>query len=327
MRYTQARQAEVQNRLRVMGRVVASRSTVVASEVAGSVEEVSVRPGTRVRRGQALARLRTRPLELRLAAARGELAEAQARLRSSRLRLERLQTLAGSEVVSTQNVDDATYESQAWEGRVARASAEVERLQDDLEHSVLRAPFDGTVVEEKTQPGQWVNVGTPMVEMVSLQGLEARLDIPEDQYGALVPGTEVTVTAEASAVAVTGALRAVVPKAAERAHTFPAYVGLPVDSGLAVGMLVRGEMSLGATGSAVWVPKDAIVTQGAGHGIFVMTDELSVRWVEIRPGRVDGAWQEVDGGVAPGDFVVTHGNERLQEGAHVRAVRQEYPVR
>ena len=331
VRFTQARQGEGREVLRLMGTVVASRSTVVAGEVAGSVEKMSVRPGTRVRRGQELARLRTRPMELKLAAALGELDEARARSNSSELRLERLRKLAGSEVVSTQNVDDGLYEFQAWKGRVARLEAEVERLKDDLERGVLRAPFAGTVVRESTQVGQWIDIGDPIVELVSLDQLEVRLDVPESHYGSLEPGTKVAVTAESTGIEpAAGELRAVVPQALDRAHTFPAYVSLPADTGLAIGMLVQGRIEVGSPRDGIWVPKDAILTQGQGHAVFAMSEDFSVSRVTVEPGRSEGPWREIkvlSGSLAAGDPVITHGNENLREGQQVRAVRQEYPVR
>ncbi len=331
VRFTQARAGEGREVLRLMGKVVASRSTVVAGEVAGSVERMSVRPGARVRKGQELARLRRRPMELRLAAARGELEEARARTSSSELRLQRLRKLAGSEVVSTQNVDDALYELQAWEGRVARLEAEVERLKDDLERGVLKAPFDGTVVRETTQVGQWINVGDPVVELVSLDQLEVRLDVPESHFGSLKPGAKVVVTAESTQIEpVEGELRAVVPQASDRAHTFPAYVSLKPDSGLAIGMLVQGRLEIGNPRDGVWVPKDSILTQDQGHAVFTMLEDFSVARVEVHPGRSKGSWQQVtvlSGSLGIGDAVITHGNEDLRIGQQVRAVRQEYPVR
>ena len=331
VRFAQARAGDGREVLSLMGKVVASRSTVVAGEVAGSVESMAVRPGTRVRKGQELARLRRRPMELRLAAARGELEEAQARVGSNELRLQRLRKLAGSEVVSTQNVDDALYELQAWEGRVARLEAEVERLQDDLERGVLKAPFDGTVVRETTQVGQWIHVGDPIVELVSLDQLEVRLDVPESHYGSLEPGTKVVVTAESTQIApAEGELRAVVPQASERAHTFPAYVSLKPDSGLAVGMLVQGRLEIGDPRHGVWVPKDAILADDQGHTVFTMLEDFSVTRVEVSPGRSKGPWRQVtvlSGSLGIGDAVITHGNEALRDGQQVRAVRQEYPVR
>ena len=330
--YTQARQAQVEDSFRAVGTVLPSRSAWIAAEISGAVERLEVRVGDRVKKGQALARLRSLPMKLRLAAAGGELKEAEARLASVQLRLERVKRLAGSEVVSSQTADDAAYEVQSWEGRVARLKAEAERLQDDLDRTVLRAPFAGAVVAEKTQVGQWINIGDPVVELVALRGLEARLDIPEDRYRDVEPGHNVTITSDAFPDRhVTGKLRAIVPQAADRARTFPAYVTLPDDAGLAVGILVRGECSLSSQTQAVLVPSDAVVRRESGHRVFVLdtTDGDSVRSIEVRLGGRQGLWREVypSGKLSNGDSVITQGNENLRDGQRVSAQAEENVVR
>ena len=94
---------------------------------------------------------------------------------------------------------------------------------------------------------------------------------------------------------------------------------------------VRGTLGVGEPSSAVWVPKDAIVSSSEGHHVFAVTDDFSVRKVPVNVGRAKGLWQEVSsagaGNISSGDRVVTHGNEDLQEGRQVRAVLQEYPNR
>lgn len=325
--YAEARRAPLRETLQVMGTVVAPRSTWIAAEVAGAVEHFDVRIGDRVSRGQSVARLRAKPLELRLAAARGELIEAEARHRAAELRLERMQRLADSEVVSSQTADDALYEVQSWLGRVQRLKAEVERFEDDKARTVVRAPFDGVIVSESTQVGQWIDVGARVVELVALDGLEARLDIPEAHLHDLNPGDTVLITSEARPEhRAEGTLRAVVPQASQRARTFPAFVSLPPSSTLATGVLVRGELKIGGDDDVLLIPGDALVSRDSQSQVFVIGADSTVRAVAVRPGdRSRGVWREIHGSsLKAGDLVVTHGNESLHDGDTVQARAREY---
>ena len=326
--YAQARRSPVKDTLKVMGTVVAPRSTWIAAEVAGAVETLDVRIGDRVRQGRQIAQLRTRPLELRLSAARGELIEAEARLRAAELRLERMQRLAASEVVASQTADDALYEAQSWQGRIQRLKAEVERFEDDIARSVVRAPFDGVIVAQDTQIGQWIDVGARVVELVALDGLEARLDIPEAHLHDVQAGDPVLVTSEARPEQrIQGTLRAVVPQASERARTFPAFVSLPSPSPLATGVLVRGELTLGTRDDVLLIPGDALVDRDTQSLVFVVGGDGAVRAVAVRPGERQGVWREILGSsLKAGDLVVTHGNEGLKDGDRVQAQAREYPT-
>ncbi len=327
VRFTTAREQQVRQTVRLTGSVEARQTAVMATEVAGVVAELLATEGTRVRKSSPLARLRRAPIELRLRAAQGELAEAEARLKSAELRLERVRQLRDSEVVSPQNVDDASYDAEAWQGRVAQLRAEVERLERDVKNTTVRASFSGVVGREHIQVGEWLDVGDPVAELISLEALEVRLEVPERYFDGLKPGTTAHVGFEAlPGLDLTGTVRAVVPRADPGSRTFPVLIRLPAsERPLGVGMLARVDLAVGSPGRATVVPKDAVVTQDRESFLFVITAESSVRRVRVEPGTGVGQWIAVRGDVKAGDRVVTRGNETLSEGQAVSGIAQEYP--
>lgn len=325
--YVVAVEAEVRETVRLSGTVEAPRRAVVATEVAGVVDALLVREGQAVRRGDALARLRVEPTELRLRAAQGQLAEADARLSSAEIRLERLRGLAGS-VVSEQQVDEALHEAEAWEGRAEQLRAEVERLERELRLTTVTAPFSGVVRDERTHAGEWLSIGAAVVEMLSLDGLEIRLEVPERYYSRLEIGGPVPVSFEAvPGLQIEGVLRAVVPSADATSRTFPALVRLPTKDGdgrrLGAGMLAATDLPIGASRRAVLVPKDALVERAGGRLIFVLGEDGAVRAVTVVVGASRGAWVAVDGDVRAGEQVVVRGNESLTAGDMARGERLE----
>ena len=330
VRFVEAREGRHTPALELTGTLEAVREATVAAEVAGVVETLEVREGERIGRGQHLARLRARPLELRLEAAKGQLAESEARTRSSALRLERMRTLQGSEVVSRQRMDDALHDHQAWEGKTAQLRSELDRLSDELERAVIRAPFDGVVVRERIQAGEWLDAGDPVAELVSVDELEARLEVPEAHFGELVVGSPVQLAIEAlPGTRLSGRLRALIPKAIEPARVFPALVTVPADPRLGIGMMVRATLPSGPPRSSVLVPADAVVSDTEGHHVFVIAADASVRRVAVRlagggeGGSGAGGWLAVLGGVRAGDPVVVRGNEGLVPGQTVKAEPRE----
>ena len=327
VRFTAAREHLVRQTVRLTGSVEARQTAVVATEVAGVVAELLAPEGTHVRQGSPLVRLRRERLELRHLAASGELAEAVARLKSAELRLVRVRELRDSEVVSPQQVDDASYDAEAWQGRVAQLRAEVANLERDLANTTVRASFSGVVGREHTQVGEWLDVGDPVVELISLDALEVRLEAPERYFDGLVPGTTARLTFEAlPGLDLAGTVRAVVPRADPQSRTFPVLIRLPAsERRLGVGMLAQAELAIGRPARAIIVPKDAVVTRDQESFLFVLDGQSAVRRVVVEPGTGIDQWIVVRGEVEPGHRVVTRGNEALSDGQAVAGLAREYP--
>lgn len=331
--FTNARNHDLQRTVRLDGVVESTQVAVMASEVAGLVDALLAPEGTEVKKGQALLRLRREPIELRHRAALGQLAEATARLKSAELRLERTRELVASEVVSRQHADDDLYEMEALRGRVEQLKAEVARLERDLANTTVRAAFAGVVGAEHVQVGEWLEVGAPVVELISLRSLEVRLEMPEQYFADVRSGVEVQVRFEAlPGSTFRGTVRAVVPRADSRSRTFPVLVRLnQTEPGnrnkkrLGVGMLAHVDLALGQGKSSILVPKDAVISKGGGNMVYVLNGEDKIRQVDVAVGTGAGAWVAVVGDVAAGDRVVIRGNERLVDGQPVRGESQEVP--
>ena len=329
--YTEARQRVIQGRLTLPGTVVSSVMSLVASEVAGLVVEYPVSEGDRVEKGQVLARLNKRSRELDSAAIEAQLREAEARLKLAERNHERAKELFASGVFSQQQLDDTLYEFNAWEGRIDNLRAEIDRIRYDISRSVIGAPFAGVVVAKHTELGQWLGIGGAVVELLSLEELDIRVDVPEQYYRDVKPGGAATVALDAlSGRTVRGKVVAVIPKADPQARTFPVKVRVP-SAGLGVGMLAQVSLqgvSAGAGGvrTAIVVPKDAVVRQGSQTMVFLINGEGSVSPAQVQTGQGIGDWVEVRGPVTPGAKVVTRGNERLTPGQKVRGEPVEYAL-
>jgi RND family efflux transporter MFP subunit len=325
---TEARDMRFDERLHLTGTVRSQRYSVVAAEVDGLVERLHVREGDFVRRGAPLATLRREVLQLDLEAKSAELREAEARLDLARQNLERARDLFESGVTSRQDLDAAVSESTAWRGRVDRLQAEIARARDDLARSAIPAPFSGFVIRERTQVGEWLAVGAPVVEMIDLEEPEILLEVPERHFAALRVGSAAAISFEAlPGLRIDGRVTAVIPAADPQARTFPVKVRFPNrDHRVGAGMLARVELSLGKPGPGLAVPKDALLSDGQGVTVLVVGSDDTVRTAEVRTRRAAGQWVEIEGDVRPGDRVITRGNERVRPGQVVSASVVEYPL-
>jgi RND family efflux transporter MFP subunit len=301
---------------------------VVASEVAGAVVELLAREGQTVGKGEPLARLRTTSLELRLQAAAAQLKEADSRMKLAERNLGRAQELFAAKIFSQQQLDDTTFEFNAWQGRVEQLTAEIAGIKLDIERCTIRAPFAGVVTRESTEVGEWMDEGGAVVELLSLDELEVRVEVPERYFRSLRLGAGARVTFESlPGVEVSGRVGAIIPSADPQARTFPMKVRIPNRGGrIGAGMLAQVSFTGGETYRATVVPKDAVITRGREKLVYLINGDNTVSAINVETGVGMGVWVEVHGSVQPGQKVVTRGNERLQPGQTVQGSPLPYEL-
>jgi RND family efflux transporter MFP subunit len=328
VRYTEAREHTLRRTLMLPGSVQAQTASIVASTVAALVVEFPAKEGMRVKRGDVLARQRSTTLELTLESQKAALKEAQARWKLAESNLQRTQELFEGGVASRQQYDDAQSEYNAWVGRTDALKADIARIEDDIERTVIRAPFDGVVVAERTEIGQWLAIGAPVVELLKIDEVEIRVDVPERHFDALRAGSPASVTFESlPGLAVQGRVTAIIPQADPQARTFPVKVTVRNEHGrIGAGMLAQVAFSAGEVYRATVVPKDAIISRGQQKLLYRVNGDNTVEELSVETGAGAGLWIEVNGPVRPGDKVITRGNERLAPGMGVNATPIEYAV-
>ena len=328
VRYTEARLHDVRQTIALTGSVESGRESVVASEVEGLVQELIVKEGDRVEKGQALLRLRRQNLELRFQAVQGQVREARAREKLAMTSLERSRGLFEERIISQQQLDDASSEYEAWQGRVAQLEAERARLDDDLARTTVRAPYSGVVVRERVSEGEWIGEGGAVVEMIDYTDLEVTVDVPENSFDGLETGTSARVVVGSLAgLEVDGIVRSVVPRADPRARTFPVKIAIENPDGrIAVGMLARVFLHVGGSSQAIIVPKDAIVEQGNQKFLYRIKEDQTTERINVVEGAPAGAWVSVGDVIEAGDRVITRGNERVFPGQPVAPEILEYEL-
>ena len=327
VRYTEAIRQPVRQSVQLPGYLEAPNVSVLAGELAGLVTELMAREGDRVTRGQPLVVLRTTALELSRQAAEARRQEAEARRKLAETSLARLRGLVERNAISRQQLDEARYELEAWQGRIETLRAEIASIEFDIARSTIRAPFNGVVVARYTETGQWSDVGARLLEVLSTDVQEIHVDVPEKYFSELETGAEASVRFDS----VPGRdyparIRAVIPRADPAARTFPVKLRLTeAHAEIGAGMSARVAFQLGDYGPGTLVPKDALVRQGNNTVVFLL-DQDRASPAPVTAGAAMGVWVVVNGAVSPGDKVITRGNERLFPGQPVQAEPVMYPL-
>ena len=329
------------------GYVVARRQATVSSKVTGRIEEVAIEEGMSVKEGQVLARLddsnAARALELaeaRVRAARSAQDEFAARLREAELQLGRVRELTRTGVESRSALDTAVAERDSFAARLAAAQDEVKVAErevavraQDLEDTIIRAPFDGVAVSKDAQPGEVVSpvsagggfTRTGIGTIVDMGSLEIEVDVNESFIQRVRPNQPVTATLQAYADwKIPAHVITTVPAADRQKATVKVRIAIDelgdprILPDMGVKVSFQGDADAGGAARARFVvPARAVRRERDTAVVFAVRDGRVERRAVAAGGTV-GDGVEVLSGLRPGDRIVVDPPEELADGDPVR---------
>jgi RND family efflux transporter MFP subunit len=333
--------------LNASGYVTARRQATVSSKVTGKVTEVLIEEGMEVETGEILARLDTANVrasyelaEAQLKAARASLVETEVRLREAGLDLHRITRLVEEKVASQAELDRAQAEADSLRAHLVRQNQDVavadrERAlwRQQLEDTIIRAPFAGVVVTKDAQPGEMISpvsagggfTRTGIGTIVDMSSLEIEVDVNESYINRVAPDQPVTATLDAYPDwQIPAHVIAIVPTADRQRATVRVRIGfasldpriLP-DMGVKVAFQEVIEETGRSTG--VMVPSAAVRQQNEQEIVLVLSGgRIERRAVSTRPG--DNGSTLVISGLAAGETVVVNGPAELADGDRAQEV-------
>ncbi|MGH8003941.1 MAG: efflux RND transporter periplasmic adaptor subunit, partial [Limisphaerales bacterium] len=178
--------SQAQALLTASGYVVAQRQAAVASKATGRLEYLGVVEGDRVKLGQVIARLENADIAAELDRVKAALMQAQAESTEASLIYGRQKKMLTSGGISQAEFETAEARYQRALAGVASARAAVKVAEVALENTLIRAPFDGTVLTKSAEVGEMVaplaSVGSSrgaVVTLADMNSLEVEADVAE----------------------------------------------------------------------------------------------------------------------------------------------------
>jgi len=268
---------------------------------------VYVSQGQKVGAGTALVAFEQAPF---IAAAQS----AEAGLTAAERNYERARRLADAGIVPRKDADQA-----ATELAQARAAAATARRSAQL--AVLRAPISGIVTRLNAPLGASVDVNQPIVEVADLGALDIIFNVSPSDAARVAPGASVTLSAGESAkgeplgvghiIDVGGTVDSATRSVSVRA------LAPPTARPLRIGETIFGQISTSVHPHAIVIPVAALVPDGEGYKVFVVTPGNIARERKVTVGRRSEANAEILSGLAQGEQVVTEGAYGLEDSVKV----------
>jgi RND family efflux transporter MFP subunit len=330
--------------LNATGYVTARRQATVSSKITGKVVEVLIEEGMAVNEGQILARLddsnvraSLRLAEAELKAARTAIRETEVLLADAERDLRRARNLARDGVSSQADLDAAQAESDSLAARLDReredvgvAESQVALWRQQLEDTIIRAPFAGIIVAKNAQPGEMISpvsagggfTRTGIGTLVDMDSLEIEVDVNESYINRVTPDQTVVATLDAYPDwEIPCHVIAIIPTADRQRATVQVRVGFDeldprILPDMGVKVAFQGVESRESRASAIVVPA-AAVRQRSGQDVVLVVENGRVERRAVTLGAVQGDEAFVETGLTAGEVIVIDGPEDLADGDRV----------
>ncbi|BBM02882.1 efflux RND transporter periplasmic adaptor subunit [Microbulbifer sp. GL-2] len=296
------------------GRVKAVQSVDLSFQVGGKLDKLNIREGEIIPRGTLIAELDDRDYRRRVKEARVNVGLLEKTLKRQR-------SLAGSKVISQQQLDET-------ESNFDLAKVTLEKAEQDLAYTQLRVPFDALATRQLVENYTNVQPGQAIVRLQNISEVRIQISVPEKLLATVNENQISSVTAEFEFLpGKTFALkyREHQAEADSVTQTYVVELGMPRPENVQIlpGMTARVNVKLKEATGDFWIPLAAVQT-GAGGKPYVwqINEDQSVSKVEVVLGITNGKAVQITDGLTPVMKLVAAGGQHLYDGAKVRNYAQ-----
>ena len=333
---------------RLPGTVRAVRSAPIASKLTGTILEVRVHPGDRVKAGQVLAIIDSREAEamiqkaeagkreaeMALQETESHIAAARSNLELSDATLSRYQKLRDEKSVTPQEFEEVQARQRAASAsleavqarkqqvlaKITQAESENRNIQALHSYAELHAPFDGVITQKHSDAGSLALPGVPVVTVEETSRYRLEVPIEESHSRSLRLGQKLEARIAGSEdLPVQGVVREIEPVADPASRTYLVKLDLPARSELRSGMYGEALVA-GGSAEALWIESRSIVRQGQIEGVYVVESGNVVRLRLVKLGSVAGNQVEVLSGLREAESYVLAPMSELKDGVPVEVV-------
>lgn len=294
----------------VSGTVISQNDARIAAETDGRITWVAD-VGTRIEKGDAIARIDAADLRLELADSEARLGSLKSTLKFRDSSLQRFKKLAASNNAAATQLDEAQSQLDITRQDIKRAEVAIAQIKRRIKQTEVLAPFPGIVVERLVQTGEFVSRGAQVARLVDTEHREIRAQAPLSVAGWIREGMQVSVEHQENESL--SPISYVIPVGDQRSRMFEVRVAANNPAWI-IGSPVRVALPNSKPRELVAIPRDGLVLRGSNIFVMRVNSDNTVEKVSVETGIGLGGFVEVIGNVNQGDRIITRGGERIEAG-------------
>jgi len=304
--------------IQITGAVEALNDATLAAQASGKVDYIATN-GTVVEKGTVVARLDQAQARATIQQAEAAMQTAEAQLALARDSYNRIAPLQDRKAISALEFEQARLQVEQAEASVRQLEAALANMGVQLENTIVRAPFAGTVEYKFLEPGEHAGTGDPLVRVISVQEVKVLAGVPERYSADVRVGSRVGISFPSARLdprigEVTFVGAAIEPMS----RTFPIEVHVANPKGdLKPAMLAELQVPRKQHLDVLTLPRSAVVLDELGSGVFVVEETAEGTIAKRRPivlGADALGFVVVESGLDPGDEVIVLGQHSISDG-------------
>ena len=320
--------------LTASGYVVAQRKAAIASKGTGRLVYLGVVEGDQVKKDQVIGRLEDNDIRAELEQAKANLKLQQADLNDSKNTFNRVKELFEKGLSSQQEYDQVEANYNRILASIEVAKAGIQAAEVALENTLIRAPFDGTVLTKNAEVGEIVapfggstTSKTAVVTIADMKSLLVETDVSESNIEKIKEGRECEITLDAyPEKSYQGYVFKIVPTADRSKATVLVKVGfknydsrvLPEMSAKVSFLSEKNENEENQL-PVLTIPLSAVEEINGKKVVYFVMNDKAVQ-SEITTGRLLRNYVEVVSGLKEGDEIIDNLNEKIKDGVQVKVL-------
>lgn len=296
-------------------------------KVGGLIEKVTIDMGDTVKRGAIIARLDATDYRINYNKAEASLKNAEAQLAAAKSAFLRVENLYVNNNVSLSEYEKVKTQFESAGTMVKTARSQLNAAQNQLDYTILRAPFDGVVSSVMAQENEMTGAGHPVAVLAGVNNLEIKTAVPENIIAQINRGQDVTVRFSAFPEKIFQGIITEVSPGIPNASAYPVIIQL-AESSFRLFPGMTGTVELPLKGDSLAQNRIVIATDAVGHDksgdfvfVAVKSNESDIYVAEKRIvtlGEIQSDGYAIVSGLDKNEIVITAGLSFLYDGRKVK---------
>lgn len=296
-----------------IGSVISDDRIQITSRITGYIDEVSVREGQRINKGDLLVSLDSTDIDGAIQQAVAGVNKSRSALKDAQIDFERYEALFKEDSIPENTLRKIRLQRDVSRETLNAALAALETAKSQRQYVLIKSPVDGVVVERQKRAGDLATPGFPIISIEAEKSLLFKSFVPESQIQKLVQGDDITVFIDALGKTLNGQISRIVPSGDLVTRSYEIKITLNDLTALLPGMFGRVRFQVGIETSPI-IARTAVVERGGLRGVFIVDTEQRSRFRWLRFGKEWPDRLQVQAGLSAGERIVANSVSLIHEG-------------
>ncbi|HEX2867443.1 MAG TPA: efflux RND transporter periplasmic adaptor subunit [Ignavibacteriales bacterium] len=321
--------------LSLTGTISALKDQILYSKISERITDLKVKAGDRIGQGETILTQYNAILSQGLDAAKANVNNAQAQMELTEQNFARMQRLFNQRAISPQQFEQVTAQRKAAQSAFEAAQAQLKQAIEQVENSIIKAPFDGMVAAVFVDQNQMLTSGMQVAQIIDPSTMISKVRVSSRDISFIKPGQEVIVSIPSIPERKYEGKVTVIDRAVDPvSKTLEAEIVITdADSRIKSGMYGEFMIATNSITNSVIIPETALLSQTEvrinkqtgtqepvrKYFLFIVNGQKA-RMKEVKVGLISEGRAQITEGVKMNDKVIIVGNNVVQEGQTVNII-------